>query len=211
MLAQERQEIQDRLAYARQSVDPRIAALAASLADYLTDEQLRIPVGAPGRLQRLRQRAVQWGYKLGPQHHRRIILSLVGLQGFVALLQISLLALIALAPDVFAQPLGELLVTDNQLRSVGDLPWFLTRLGLQSAVGLIALWAFVLLWRGEVAAGVKAAIFGMVLSLTTVVLLTFYLDQFGAIATALFQFALLLFFGSYRQWYLARPSTTDNT
>ncbi|MCC6271314.1 MAG: hypothetical protein IT190_08560 [Microbacteriaceae bacterium] len=119
---------------------------------------------------------------------------------------ISLLALIALAPDLLSQPLGEFLVTDNQLRSVGDLPWFLTRLGLQSAVGIIALWAFLLLWRGQVAAGVNAAIFGMVLSLTTVVLLTFYLDQFGAIATALFQFALLLFFGAYRQWYLGDSS-----
>lgn len=203
LLAQERQAIQARLAYARQSPDPRIAALAATLADYLTAEQPRIAVGAPGRVQRLRQRIVQWGYKLGPQRHRRIILTLVGLQGFVALLQLSLLALIALAPDLFSQPLGELLVTDNQLRSVGDLPWFLTRMGLQSAVGFIALWAFLLLWRGQVAAGVKAAIFGMAFSLTTIVLLTFYLDQFGAIATALLQFALLLFFGAYRQWYLS--------
>lgn len=203
LLAQERQEIQERLAYARQSTDPQIAALAITLADYLTDEQQHIAVGAPGRVQRFRQRVIEWGYKLGPQRHRRIILFLVGLQGFVALLQISLLALIALAPDVFTQPLGEVLVTDNQLRSVGDLPWFLTRLGLQSAVGLMALVAFVLLWRGQVAAGLKTAIFGMALSLTTVVLLTFYLDQFGAIATALFQFALLLFFGAYRQWYLS--------
>lgn len=207
LLAQERQEIRDRLAYARQSADPQIAALAITLADYLTAEQQRIAVGTPGRVQRLRQRVVQWGQQLGPQRHRRIILGLVGLQGFVALLQISLLALIALAPHLFAQPLGELLVTDNQLRSVGDLPWFLTRLGLQCAVGLMALVAFVLLWRGQVAAGLKTAIFGMALSLTTVVLLTFYLDQFGAIATALFQLALLLFFGAYRQWYLTDGAT----
>lgn len=206
LLAQERQEIGERLAYARQSADPHMAALAVTLADYLTDEEQRIAVGAPGVVQRLRQRVAQWGYKLGPQRHRRIILTLVGLQGIVAVLQISLLALIALAPELLSQPLGELLVNDNQLRSVGDLPWFLTRLGLQCAVGLIALWAFSLLWRGQVAAGVRAAIFGMVLSLTTVVLLTFYLDQFGAIATALFQFALLLFFGAYRQWYLAATS-----
>jgi hypothetical protein len=210
LLAQERQEIRDRLAYARRSADPHIAALAATLADYLTAEEQRIAVGAPGRVQRLRQWVVQWSYKLGPQRHRRIILVLVGLQGAVALLQISLLALIALAPNLLVQPLGQLLVTDNQLRSVGDLPWFLTRLGLQSTVGLIAIWAFLLLWRGRVAAGVNAAIFAMAFSLTTIVLLTFYLDQFGAIATALFQFALLLFFGAYRQWYLAGPSPTDN-
>jgi len=203
LLAQERQEIRARLAYARQSTDPHIATLAATLAEYLTTEEQHIAVGTPGRMQRLRQRLIQWGYKLGPQRHRRIILTLVGLQGIVALLQISLLTLLALAPNLFTQPLGELLVTDDQLRSVSELPWFLARLALQCAVGLIALWAFFLLWRGQVAAGVRAAIFGMVLSLTTVVLLTFYLDQFGALATALFQFALLLFFGAYRQWYLA--------
>lgn len=206
LLPQERQEIGERLTYARQNANPHMAALAVTLADYVTNEEQRIAVGAPGVVLRLRHRVAQWGYQLGPQCHRRIILALVGLQGLVALLQISLLALIALAPELLAQPLGELLVTDKLLRSVGDLPWFLTRLGLQVAVGLIALWAFVLLWRGQVAAGVKAAIFGMMLSLTTVVLLTFYLDQFGAIATALFQFALLLFFGAYRQWYLAGAS-----
>ena len=203
LLAQERQEIRARLAYARQSADPCIATLAVTLADYLADEQPSLAVGTPGIVQRLQQRIVHWGYKLGPQRHRRIILGLVGLQGTLAILQISLLALIALAPNLLAQPLGELLVNDNQLRSIGDLPWFLTRMSLQCAVGLMALWSFVLLCRGQMAAGLKAAIFGMVLSLTTVVLLTFYLDQFGAIATALFQFALLLFFGAYRQWYLS--------
>lgn len=203
LLAQERQEIRERLAYARQSPDPRIATLAVTLAAYLADEQPLLSAGTPGVVQCLQQRIVRWGYQLGPQRHRWIILWLVGLQGFVALLQISVLALIALAPTLLSQPLGEFLVSDNQLRSIDDLPWFLMRLGLQCAVGLIALVAFVLLWRGKVAAGLKAVIFGMALSLTTVVLLTFYLDQFGAIATALFQFALLLFFGAYRQWYLS--------
>ena len=203
LLAQERQEIRERLTYAQQSADPRVAALATILATHLTDEQARLAVSAPGLVQHLRQKVVHWGYKLGPRRHRRIILCLVGLQGLAALLQIGLLTLFALTPDLLSQPLGELLVTDNQLRSVDDLPWFLTRLGLQCAIGLIALFAFILLVRGQVAAGVKAAIFAVAFSLTTVVLLTFYLDQFGAIATALFQLVLLLFFVAYRQWYLS--------
>ncbi|MBX3010126.1 MAG: hypothetical protein KF832_01420 [Caldilineaceae bacterium] len=203
LLTQEREEILARLAYAQQSSHPPIAALATTLNHHLKAEQGTLAVGAPGLVQRLRHTLARLAARLGQQRHRRIILGLVGLQGFLALQRIFLLALIFWVPSLFSQPLGELLVNDRELGSTADLPWFFTRLGLEIAVGLIALYAFTLLWRDQVAMGIKAAIFGIVLSLTTVVLLTFYLDQFSAITTALFQFALFLFFELYRQLYLS--------
>lgn len=206
LLAQERQEIRERLAYARQSADAQMAALAETLYGYLGDERLALTANAPGLMQRLRRGLIQWGHKLGPQRHRRIILWLVGLQAVVAVIEISLLTLIALAPHLFSQSLSEGLVNNRELQSADALPWFLLRVGLQLAIGLVSVWAFILLLRGREAAGIRAAIFGLSLSLTTVVLLTFYLDQFHAISTALFQFALLLFFSAYRQWYLTNPS-----
>lgn len=210
LLAQERQEIQERLAYARQSADPRIAALATQLHDYVQAEQGRLAVGASGVWQTLQRGVVRWGQKLGQTRHRRLILWLIGLQSFVALLLLALLLTMLLAPNLLAQPLGQLMVSNHELRSVADLPWFLVRLGLQLVIGLLALFSFVLLWRGREETALKLAIFGLTLSLTTVVLLTFYLNQFAAISTALFQFALLLFFGAYRQWYLELSARTDS-
>ena len=211
LLGAERQEITDRLAYAQQSHEPRVAALATHLHDYVQAEQGRLAVGAPGVWQTLQRKVVRWGQKSGQARHRRLILWLIGLQSFVALLLLALLLTMLLAPNLMAQPLGQLMVSSHELRSVADLPWFLVRLGLQLVIGLLVLFSFVLLWRGREETALKLAIFGLTLSLTTVVLLTFYLNQFGAISTALFQFALLLFLRAYRQWYLAGPSTTDNT
>lgn len=205
LLEQERQEIYERLVFAQQSSNPRYAMLATTLVGYLETEQQPLTAETLGTVQNLRRIVVRWGQKLGRRRHRRIILWLVGLNGLQAVVDIILLVIIALVPNLLSQPLGQQLVNDNTLRSVDDLPWFLARLGLQLAIGLIALVAFVLLRRGHEERGIRTAIFGLVLSLTTVVMLTFYLDQFHAISNALFQFTLLLFFGAYRQWYLAGP------
>jgi hypothetical protein len=209
LLEQERQKIVNRLAYARQSREPQLVALATHLHAYVTAEQRRLAVGAPGPLQTIQRAVVGWGQKLGQRHHRRIILWLVGLQGVQAVISIVLLFVIFWVPDLLPQPLGQTLVSENELRSVGDLPWFLIRLGLQLAISLLALLAYILLLWGREETALRAAIFGLTLSLTTVVLLTFYLNQFSAISSALFQFVLLLFFGAYRHWYL-NPTTSTN-
>ncbi|MEZ4864280.1 MAG: hypothetical protein R3C14_23410 [Caldilineaceae bacterium] len=207
LLAQERQEIYERLSFAQQSANPRAATLARILLDYLAAEQQSLMAAAPGRVQALRYMIAQWGQKLGRPLHRRIILWLVGLHGLQSVIDIMLLVVIALVPNLLSQPLGEQLVNDNTLRSVDDLPWFLMRLGLQLAIGLMTLAAFILMRRGHEERGINLAIFGLVLSLTTVVMLTFYLDQFRAISSALFQFVLLLFFSAYRVWYLSGSAT----
>lgn len=206
LLEQERHTLAARLVVAQQNADPKAAHLAKVLADYLAAERWPLTASSPGFVQKVRHTVVQWGQKLGQQTHRRLLLTLVGLQGFVALVGIGLLVLILAAPQLFAQPLGQQVVTANEVRSVANLPWFLVRFGLQMIIGCIGLWAFILLWRGQEERAIRAASFGLTLSLTTVILLTFYLNQFGAISYALFQFGLLLFFQAYRQWYLARPS-----
>lgn len=206
LLPQERQEILERLQFAQQDHEPRRAALATALSDYLAGKHPVLMADAPGIIQQLRRQIVRWGQKLGRQRHRRMILWLVGLNGLQTLFEIALLALIALMPNLLTEPLGQQLVNSNELRSVDDLPWFLTRFGLQLGIGLFTLVAFILLRRGHEERGINSAMYGLILSLTTVVMLTFYLDQFQAIASALFQFALLLFFGAYRQWYLLSPT-----
>jgi len=211
LLEQERQAIAARLAYAQQSTEPKFAALATVLANYLAAEQAPAAHSAVGFVQTARRTVVQWGHKLGQQRHRRIVLWLVGLQSVLAVASVGLLVLILVAPQIFAQPLGQQVVTANEVRSAANQAWFVLRFVLQVGVSFIALWAFVLLWRGQEERGISAASFGLTLSLTTVILLTFYLNQFGAITYAVFQFGLLLFFQAYRQWYLARPLEPETT
>ena len=73
-------------------------------------------------------------------------------------------------------------------------------------LGGIALIGFLLILSHHEPAGTKAATFSLLLSLSTVVLLTFYLSQFAAIATALGQFITLLVVVSFRRWYLTDDS-----
>jgi hypothetical protein len=49
---------------------------------------------------------------------------------------------------------------------------------------------------------IHAATLALLLSLTGVLLLSFYLDQFSTVATALLQFGVLLLVVSYERWYL---------
>ena len=94
------------------------------------------------------------------------------------------------------------LVSAGEMNSVNDMRWFAFAVILQIIVSAFALIGFVLILRHHEQAGTKAATFSLLLSLTTVVLLTFYLSQFAAIATALGQFIVLLVVISYRRWYL---------
>ena len=64
-----------------------------------------------------------------------------------------------------------------------------------------------LLENGREQAGINAALVALLLSLTGVVLLSFYLDQFQAVVTALFQFGVLLLVLAYRRWYLEDVSS----
>ncbi len=118
---------------------------------------------------------------------------------------ISLFLLIRYS-DLLTDKLPQLLVSAGEMNSVNDMRWFTLGVVLQVFVGAIALTGFVLILRHHEQAGTRTATFSLLLSLTTVVLLTFYLSQFAAIATALGQFFSLLVIVSYRRWYL-----TDET
>ena len=64
-------------------------------------------------------------------------------------------------------------------------------------------------WRtGKEEAGVRLTLIRIVLALTTVQLLNFYVNQFSAIGNALAQFGLLVLLLTYRQWYLDSDSVS---
>ena len=122
-------------------------------------------------------------------------------------MSVLLLLLFATIPDVMDADALTWLITDKELRSIADVPWLILRLGLESTTGLLTVFAVVMLLLRRETEAIGVAIFAVILSLTTVVLLTFYLDQFGAIYTAALQFVSLVILWTYRRWYLDDPAS----
>jgi len=78
------------------------------------------------------------------------------------------------------------------------------RVLLEGGLSLLQLIAGLLLFRNRQALGVRLAVLSLVMSLTTVDLLVFYLDQFSATLKVLAQFGLLLLILLYREMYVRR-------
>jgi peptidoglycan biosynthesis protein MviN/MurJ (putative lipid II flippase) len=77
------------------------------------------------------------------------------------------------------------------------------RLGLDLLASGLALVSLFFFARRQDMTATRLALFGTAFTISTVVLLTFYLDQFGAISSALYQFFVLLTATSYKRWRLS--------
>ncbi|MEZ4707577.1 MAG: hypothetical protein R3A44_10240 [Caldilineaceae bacterium] len=203
LTAAQRAEILRNLQRAEQAANPASAQLATQLAHFVRQEHSAEPDSAQATIwQRMGLAVTQNGQRMGRRVHRRLIMLLLGWNGVQAFLGLVVLIVVVVASAQPLQFLRESVINDQQLRDISDWPWLLLHTLLQLAVGLIALLAFYYFVRGRDASGVKTAMLSLTISLTTVVLLTFYLNQFAAISTALMQFAFLLIINAYRNWYV---------
>ena len=183
-----------------------LAQLGRALREYVQRAGVDLERTESGWLHRLHQGIQDWGRSIGRRTHRIVILIMLLWGSLNALVHVLVLMLFALVPAALDTELFSLLVTDGELRSVADVPWLVVRLGLESAAGLLTVLAVVLLFMRRDAQAISVAIFAVTLSLTMVVLLTFYLDQFGAMYGALLQFLSLMILITYRRWYLENPA-----
>jgi uncharacterized BrkB/YihY/UPF0761 family membrane protein len=127
--------------------------------------------------------------------------------GMVMALILPLFSVVA--PETVGEGLVTWLVSRNDIQTAGSRFWFYLRLILEGIVGCIALVAIYWFGRGKEPQGARAALVALLISLTGVVLLSFYLDQFSATVTALVQFGVLLVVQAYRWWYL-KPGIQDS-
>jgi preprotein translocase subunit SecG len=125
---------------------------------------------------------------------------------FAALIMLGTLIWVALSSSATTQAFFADLAADAQGNSVGSVSGHMIRLALQVTIGVVALLGITLILRGKERRGTLLAVISVVLSLTAVQLITFYLNQFTAIVPTLFQFALLLVILAYQQWYLVPES-----
>jgi hypothetical protein len=196
-----------RLETARGADQPHVAGLAAAVHTYLDETDIPLLPARPGRWRRFMAVLDRWGRRLGRRGHRALILIAMALLGVGALLAMGLLLYFAFVPEAARQSLLAQLVTQGELQSVNAAFWHYLRVFLQGLVGVVALASIYFFARGRERVGVNAALLALLLSLTGVVLLSFYLDQFRAVTTALFQFGVLLLVLAYRRWYLEDASS----
>jgi hypothetical protein len=195
-----------RLEVAQGADQPQVAGLAAAVDSFLNETNISLLPAQPSRWRRFTAMLDRWGRRLGRRRHWALIVFAMALLGAGTLQAMALLLYFAVVPDAARQSLLTQLVAQGEIQSVNEGFWHYLRIFLEGLVGLIALAAIYLVVRGREQAGVNAALVALLLSLTGVVLLSFYLDQFRAVITALFQFGVLLLVLAYRRWYLEDAS-----
>jgi hypothetical protein len=187
---------------AQQAGQFHVAGLASAIDDYLQGTDLPLLPARPSFWKRAHATVEHWGHRIGRRPHRiLILLSLAVLSGGM-ILAIVLPLFVVVAPETVGQRLLTWLVTQDDIQTAGSRLWFYARILLQGVVGFFALMAIYYFFKGWELRGTHAALLALLISLTGVLLLSFYLDQFSATATALIQFGVLLVVAAYRRWYL---------
>ena len=118
------------------------------------------------------------------------------------IMAIVLPVFVAVAPETAGERLLTWLVTQDDIQTAGSRLWFYARILLQGVVGFFALMTIYFFFKDRELRGTQAALLALLISLTGVLLLSFYLDQFSATITALVQAGVLLLVVAYRRWYL---------
>jgi hypothetical protein len=187
---------------ARRSDSENLARLANVLEDYVRDPRTGVYPVKPTRWNRVIEWFEATVRRVPPRAHRGAVLLILAALAVFAASGAGLLIWTAMQPGPFRESFEAVLAAQGGIEAITDVGWRLLRIGLDAAVGLMALVAFIYFVLRREQLGARLGIFALVFSLTTVNLLNFYIDQFGAIASALLEFAALLVILSYRQWRL---------
>ena len=199
-------DLADNLSIAREAQEPKIAKMASILHAYVEQGNVPFRDYDPGFLRRLIVTVEAWAKRPGRAWHRAVILLGLIITALAALITLGTLIWVALSPLATTQSFFVELAAAAQENSVGNVSAHMIRLILQVAIGVVALLALAFILRGMEARGIVLAVISVVLSLTAVQLITFYLNQFAAVLPTLFQFAFLLVLLSYERWYLNPPT-----
>ncbi|MDI6694853.1 MAG: hypothetical protein QME21_07405 [Anaerolineales bacterium] len=186
--------------------DSNLELLARELMEFLDSESLRLFIRPPTRLEQTRRfleslRKIISQRWLTQPRFRLLLASLLAISGGARLLRLLWL---------YRQAHLDRALTDLFLRTIESgliqtpraLQWAIIRLALEGGFSLLMVGAAFLLARRSEFAGTRLATISLVMSLTTVNLLVFYFDQFGAVVTTLWQFSLLMFVSLYRSWFM---------
>lgn len=185
---------------ARQASQPHVAGLATAIDDYLRETEIPLLPARPSAWKRFRAWLERHGRRLGRRGHQALILVAMTVLAIGMIVALMVPLFVVVAPETIGQRLVIWLLSRGEVQTAGM--WYYVRMLLEGLVGLVAMVAIYFFWRNKDQQAIQAAILALLLSLTGVVLLSFYLNQFSAIATALLQFGVLLIVVAYERWYL---------
>lgn len=201
----ERDDLEARLLKVKDATnDPNLARLADALYTFLEREHVRLAPPEKTFTQRL-------GARLAPLLDKHItqprlktfLIVAVVVIGILALIEFSFLLTLLPGAAASLDALIEPLVTQGEIRSAQDASWFLIRTILEGTTGILLVFSGALMAIGRERTGIRLATLMLVIWLTVINLLVFYLDQFSAVITALVQFFVLMMLTYYRRRYLA--------
>ncbi len=183
--------------------DPATRELAKAMLSYVEGERPRIVEPQPGRMQcaltstracgrRVFTRSRLWAF---------LVLTLIA-GGIYAVLDMALLAFLAVSPSSDATDFLRSLVSPGELAALGDKIWFSVRAVLEGGVGLAMVVGGVLIGLRREWRGLSIAIPALIVELTVVDLLVFYQDQAKALIGLATEFIVLVAAFSYRRIYL---------
>jgi hypothetical protein len=199
-------ELLKNLDSARQADRKEIREMAGILHRYVDEGNVPFKDYQPSILRRAADKLSAWGRRLGRTKLRILILIGLGITAVSALATLGLLFMAAVSPGAIMDTFFIMVMNEAQTLAVGDVRGVYIRTGLEVLIGLVALAAIFYILRGREQRGMVLALAAVVLSLTAVQLITFYLSQFTAIIPTLFQFGLLIIILAYRRWYLSPHS-----
>ena len=198
----ERERLLANLANGRNAAEPHIKQLADQLTTYLQQDTLPLIPYKPGVWTRLNQRLEALGAKVRRRNHRRLIIIVTALLSLAAIFTVAFLLVLLFLPQLSGMEIWQVLLAEAETLSTQNPVWLAVRMLLQTAVGLLYGLALLRIWQGKENVALNIAIFATLLSVTAVNLLTFYIDQFTALASILATFALLFLLLTYRSWYI---------
>jgi hypothetical protein len=173
------------------------------MLDFVEAQQPRIAEAGPGVFQRWSAVLKARGRRVFTRRRLRTVLSimLVGL-GLYAVMDMALLAFLAVAPSSSSAEFLRSLVSPGELAALGDKIWFSIRAVIEGSVGVTMLAGGVLIGLRREWRGVAIAVAGLICGLTVVNLLVFYEDQVKALLVTGLEYVLLVTAYFYRRMYL---------
>ena len=199
---QELNELREDLIFSQKSERDEFKKLSTLLLDYVDEGNIPFRNYEPSLLNRIGMKMEEWGTRLGRTRHRWLIGLGLLVTAATAIITLGGLIWVAISPEATAQTLVAGLAAEAQKNDINSVAGHLIRLGIEIAVGGVALLSVYFLFRGNEKRGILLALGSIILSLTAVQIITFYLNQFTAIIPTLFQFGLLYIILAYRSWYL---------
>ena len=203
LIESEIEELAADLELAGRSDRQEVSKLASVLNEYVAQGNVPFKETGADPIRQIKSTIISWGLKMGRYWHRILILIGLVISGLSALATLGTLIWVAVSPTATTHAFLANLAAEAARSDTGSLAGHYLRLILEVVIGVIAIAAFVYILRGQERRGLVLSLVVVILSLTALQLITFYLDQFAAVIPTLYQFGFLLLILAYRRWYLS--------